>query len=188
MHGNYRLWLVVLAVLLLLPAELVPQDAVAPEKQADLLFKALGYDRNLKKRAPEGIRIAVVHQNAVAAAAAIVAAFNKVGAAKVKGLPVAAMALEFKDVKSLLDKANAGEFNMLYIDVSARGALSSLQQVTRGKKLLSLGGNGELVKQGLAMGVYLDKGSPRLIINRRAAKIEGLDLVPAIELIATTIK
>lgn len=90
------------------------------------------------------------------------------------------MALEFKDVKTLLDKANAGEFNMLYIDVSARGALSSLQQVTRG--------NGELVKQGLAMGVYLDKGSPRLIINRRAAKIEGLDLVPAIELIATTIK
>ena len=60
--------------------------------------------------------------------------------------------------------------------------------MTRGKKLLSLGGNGELVKQGLAMGVSLDKGSPRLIINRRAAKIEGLDLVPAIELIATTIK
>ena len=98
------------------------------------------------------------------------------------------MALECKDVKTLLDKANAGEFNMLYLDVSARGALSSLQQVTRGKKLLSLGGNGEMVKQGLAMGVYLDKGSPRLIINRRAAKIEGLDLVPAIELIATTIK
>ena len=150
MHGIYRLWLVVLAVLLLLPAELVPQGAVTPEKQADLLFKALGYDRNLKKRAPEGIRIAVVHQDA---SVAIVAAFNKVGAAKVKGLPVAAMALEFKDVKTLLDKANAGEFNMLYIDVSARGALSSLQQVTRGKKLLSLGGNGELVKQGLAMGV-----------------------------------
>ena len=186
MHGIYRLWLVVLAILLLLPAELVPQGAVAPEKQADLLFKALGYDRNLKKRAPEGIRIAVVHQDA--AAAQIVAAFNKVGAANVKGLPVVAMALEFKDVKTLLDKANAGEFDMLYIDVSARGALSSLQQVTRGKKLLSLGGNGELVKQGLAMGVYLDKGSPRLIINRRAAKIEGLDLVPAIELIATTIK
>ena len=91
MHGNYRLWLVVLAVLLLLPAELVPQDAVAPEKQADLLFKALGYDSNLKKRAPKGIRIAVVHQDA-AAAVPIVAAFNKVGAAKVKGLPVAAMA------------------------------------------------------------------------------------------------
>ena len=41
---------------------------------------------------------------------------------------------------------------------------------------------------GTPMGVYLDKGSPRLIINRRAAKIEGLDLVPAVELIATTIK
>ena len=81
----------------------------------------------------------MVHQDAAAAAATIVAAFNKVGAANVKGLPVAAMAVEFKDVKTLLDKANAGEFNMLYIDVSARGALSSLQQVTRGKKLLSLG-------------------------------------------------
>jgi hypothetical protein len=60
--------------------------------------------------------------------------------------------------------------------------------VTRGRKLLSLGGNHDLVKQGLSMGVYLKKGVPRLIINQRAAKVEGLDLAPAIRLIATTIK
>jgi len=40
----------------------------------------------------------------------------------------------------------------------------------------------------LSMGVYLKKGVLRLIINQRAAKVEGLDLAPAIRLIATTIK
>ena len=45
-----------------------------------------------------------------------------------------------------------------------------------------------MVKQGLSMGAYLKKGGPRLIINQRAAKVEGLDLAPAIRLIATTIK
>ena len=61
-------------------------------------------------------------------------------------------------------------------------------QGKRGRKLLSLGGNYDLVKQGLSMGIYLKKGVPRLIINQRAAKVEGLDLAPAIRLIATTIK
>ena len=187
MHGNHRLLSAAL-VLLLLPAVIGAQEAVPVDKQADLLLKAMGYDRSLKTRAPEGIRILVVHQGAAEAAGQIAAAFTAAGASKVKGLTVAASAGEFKDVKDLLQKADAGEFNVLFVDPSAKGALSSLQQVTRGKKLLSLGGNEDLVRQGLSMGAYLKKGVPRLIINQRAAKVEGLDLAPAIKLIATTIK
>jgi hypothetical protein len=188
MHGNNRLWSAALVVLLLLPAVIGAQDAVPVDKQANLLLKALGYDRGLKKRAPEGIRILVVHHGAAKTAGKIAVAFTTAGTSKVKGLAVTASAAEFKDVKDLLQKADAGEFNMLFVDPSAKGALSSLQQVTRGRKLLSLGGNHDLVKQGLSMGVYLKKGVPRLIINQRAAKVEGLDLAPAIRLIATTIK
>jgi hypothetical protein len=183
MHGNNRLWSAALVVLLLLPAVIGAQDAVPVDKQANLLLKALGYDRGLKKRAPEGIRILVVHHGAAKTAGKIAVAFTTAGKSKVK-----ASAAEFKDVKNLLQKADAGEFNILFVDPSAKGALSSLQQVTRGRKLLSLGGNHDLVKQGLSMGVYLKKGVPRLIINQRAAKVEGLDLAPAIRLIATTIK
>ncbi len=188
MHGNNRLCSVALVVLLMLPAVIGAQDAIPADKQANLLLKALGYDRALKNRVPEGIRILVVHQGAAETAGKTAAAFTTAGASKVKGLAVTAFVAEFKNVKDLLQKADAGEFNVLFVDPSAKGALSSLQQVTRGKKLLSLGGNADLVKQGLSMGTHLKKGVPRLIINQRAAKVEGLDLAPAIKLIATTIK
>ena len=47
MHGNNRLWSAALVVLLLLPAVIGAQDAVSVDKQANLLLKALGYDRGL---------------------------------------------------------------------------------------------------------------------------------------------
>lgn len=67
-----------------------------------------------------------------------------------------------------------------------RGA--PLSELARGKKVLSIGANKGLVKKGMSLGVYLHKGKPRLVVNQRAAKVEGLDLEPAIKLISTVIK
>ena len=54
MHGNNRLWSAALVVLLLLPAVIGAQDAVPVDKQANLLLKALGYDRGLKEARARG--------------------------------------------------------------------------------------------------------------------------------------
>jgi hypothetical protein len=69
-----------------------------------------------------------------------------------------------------------------------QAGLSAIQQVSRGKKVISLSGSRTFIDQGLALGVYMKKRKPRLIINDRAGKIEGLDLSPAILLVATVIK
>ena len=87
-------------VLLLLPAVIGAQDAIPVDKQANLLLKALAYDRGLKKRAPEGIRILVVHQGAAEAAGKATAAFTTAGKSKVKGLAVRAFAAESKTSKT----------------------------------------------------------------------------------------
>lgn len=181
-------WLQLLTLLCLLPSAVFAQDAVPIAQQAKLLLKAISYDRNLKKRSGTEVHIAVIHQGANEAATEIVTALTAAGATKVKGLSVKATGQPFTDVQDLLKRVDAQKYNVLYVHPSALKAISSIQQVARGKKVLSMGANKGLVEKGLSLGVYLHKSKPRLVVNQRAAKVEGLDLEPAIKLISTVIK
>ncbi|MBI1923250.1 YfiR family protein [Candidatus Poribacteria bacterium] len=146
-------------------------------KLASFLLKALSYDRNLKKRSPDGIRIAVVYKaNYEKTPVEVVNALNKAGADKVEGLTVEATALEFKSAADLLKQVEAKKFNALYIHPSMATAVSSIQQVTQGKKIPSLGSSKELVEEGASLGVYLVEGKPELVVNLKASRDEGLDL------------
>jgi hypothetical protein len=177
-----------LLALFIAPGVLYAQDAVPIDQQATLLLKAISYDRNLQKRSAGGIHIAVIHKGADEAAAALAKAFEGAGKSKVKGLSVKATAVAFTSVQEILQGVDAQGFNVIYAHPSVSQALSSIQQVSRGKKILSLGANKKLVEQGLSLGVYLKKGKPRLVVNQKAAQVEGLDLAPAIKLISTVIK
>ena len=177
-----------LVALLVSPGVLRAQDAVPLDQQVALLLKAVSYDRNLKKRSADGIHIAVIHKDSDKAAAELAAAFEEAGKNKIKDLPVTAAAVPFTSVEVLLKQVDAEGINVFYVHPSAGLAISSIQQVTRGKKILSLGGTRKLVEQGFSLGVYLRNNAPRLVVNQKAAQVEGLDLEPAIKLISTIIK
>ncbi len=184
-HRRALVW-VVLAACVAIGVD--AQESVSPASQAELLLKAMSYDKNLLKRSGDGIRIAVVHRDAVEDATKLVKAFGVAGKDKVSGLAVNVRALPFSNVEDLLKQVDSGGLNVLYVHASTTTALSSIQQVTRGRKLLSVGGSKQLVEQGVSLGVYMKKNVPRLAVNQRSAKVEGLDLKPAIKLISTVIK
>ncbi len=181
-----------LLVLLLMAGVSFGEEAPVPlDKQVAVLLKALSYDRNLEKRSGERLEIAVLYkegEGAEAEAHELAEAFNKAGREGVKGLPVTAQAVVFKSIEELLKQVEIHGFNVFYIHSSLASALSSVQQVTRSEKILSLGGTKKLVERGVALGVYLDRGVPRLVVNARAGIVEGLALDPAIILVATVIE
>ena len=176
------------ALTLAVPPTSRAQDEVPTDQLAKILLKAVSYDRNLKQRSSSGIHIGVVHKGAAKAAAAQVQALTAAGSGGIKGLSVKATAIEFSSVKEMLDQLEGQGLNILFVHPSASSAVSSIQQVTRGKKILSLGGNRKLVEQGFSLGAFMRKGAPRLVVNEKAAKVEGLDLEPAIRLISTFVK
>jgi hypothetical protein len=184
-HRRALLWVIVAAWV---PIGVDAQESVPVANQAELLLKAMSYDKNLLKRSGDGIRIAVVHRDADDDAAKLVKAFGVAGKDKVSGLAVNASAVPFSNVEDLLKQVDSNGHNVLYVHASTTTALSSIQQVTRGKKLLSVGGSKQLVEQGVSLGVYMKKSVPRLVVNQRSAKVEGLDLKPAIKLISTVVK
>ena len=177
-----------LALLLAVPYPGMAQDEVPADQLAKILLKAVSYDRNLKKRSGDGIHIGVVHKAAAQKAAVQATALAAAGSDGVKGLSVKATPVEFSSVKNMLEQLESLGLNILFVDPSASSAISSIQQVTRGKKVLSLGGNRKLVEQGFSLGAFMKNGAPRLVVNEKAAKVEGLDLEPAIRLISTFVK
>jgi hypothetical protein len=164
-------WVLFLAALLAFPVVSLGQDVVSVDKQATFLLKALSNDRNLKTRSSGGIRIAVVYKTDKAAeidtkkeADEVAEAFKKAGADKVRELPVEATAVVFESVADLLKQVDGKKFNGLYIHSSMASALSSVQQVTRGRKIPSFGSSKQLVEQGASIAVYLANGKPKLVV------------------------
>ena len=185
---RWTLAVVLTALTVGVPRAVWAQEEVSIEKPAEILLKAVSFDRNLKKRSGKGIHIGVVHKGAATSAGAQAKALTAAGSKGVKGLSVKATAVEFTSVKKMLDLLESQGLNILFVHPSAASAISSIQQVTRGKKILSLAGNRQLVEQGFSLGAFMRKGVPRLVVNEKAAKVEGLDLEPAIRLISTFVK
>ena len=191
-HISFRCeWLILsLAVLLGLPSVSLSQDAVPINIQAAFLLKALSRDRNLKKRSSGTIRIAVLYnaEKDRVDADKIADAFNEAGKDKVSGLPVETVAVQFKSVGDFLQQIVKKKFNTLYIHPSMNTALSSAQQIARGKKIPSMGNTKKVVEQGVSLGVYLVDGAPKLVVNLRASKVEGLALSADLLRVSTIVK
>lgn len=170
-----RLFLVVLVGVLALPAAAAGQAASSQEPWLALMLRALGNDRSLPGRGG-ALKIAVVHTaegeaDATATAERLAAAGRGMPALKVTAHPV-----KFTSVAALLTQIREDRFTALYIHVSASQALISVVQVSRGAKIPSLGDTRDMIVRGAALGVEEAGGGPKLVINLRAAKAEGLDL------------
>lgn len=190
MHYNCArsIGVICLALLLAVPGFLFGEDVPSAEQQAKFLLKALSYDKNLEERSPEGVHIAVLYKGEKASPEEIVEAFNAAGENWGSDLSVKAETVPFNSVQSLIKLIDEKGINAIYIDLSAKLAITSIHQVTRASKVPSLVGSKELVKQGSALGVYLLKGKPKIAINLRASKIEGINIKAEILKVSTVIK
>ncbi len=150
------------------------QDVPPPEQQAQFLVRAFGFDRALVDRG--ALRIAVLYVEEPAEAEPMRSALEAVGSPGVQGLPVTAVAVRFESVATLLEGFEEEGVTAVYIPGTLAPALSSIQQVTRARGLVSLSGGRRLGEQGVAMGVYMSGSGPRLIVNLRSLQIEGADI------------
>ena len=153
---------------------LAAQEAPTPMEQARFLLRAFLFDRSLVARGD--LRIAVLYREDSHEVDPIRVAFAEMGSGGVQGVLVTAVAIRFESVGALLEVFEEERVTAVYIPQTLAGALSSIQQVTRARKLPSLSGGRQLVEQGVSIGVYLSEGMPRLIVNRRSAQVEGLDV------------
>lgn len=152
------------------------QEIVAFDRQAPMLLRTLARAADAAGEKEAEIHVTVVHRGDAEGAKKAAGAFQAAGENGVEGHPVAVDVAEFTAVSELLSTIRSRGSTALYVHPSAARAANSLKQVSQAEKIASLGSNRELVERGCSIGVYSRAGTPKIAVNKRAMKVEGVQL------------
>lgn len=164
-------------------------DQLAPGQKALLLLRVLAYDRNLKGRAGEEVRIAVVFRPGIGTSEherdSMVRAIGEVvSRAVVAGLPVRVKAVPFQDASrfgALLAELRPAA---MFVTAGLEPEGEILARVAKERQVPSVCGSRDLVERGLAIGL-VDRGDRAgVVLNLKAAAAQGADLDSALAHVA----
>ena len=103
----------------------------------------------------------------------MVKAFRGIGGTKVQGLGVKISQLSFSNGPTLMTTVSSQSVDVLYVCIGMEADLPAIIEVTRKRKMVSIGSREEHVQTGLALGVFPVDGKPTIVVNLPAAKAEG---------------
>ena len=173
-----RRWLVAAAVLVLAVPPCAGSTAVPYDVQVPLLLKALTYDRTLKTRAGDSVRIAIVvpTKGHRAAVDDLQAAVQNLPDRTVNGLPVT-----FREVVAEsgadLEQALQGARWTAAIIMPGFGTsqLAEIRRVCAAQRVLAVAGDVGDMERGLAFGIGVQGGKPQIVVNLPSTKACGSD-------------
>jgi hypothetical protein len=159
--------------------------------QVDLLMKVASYDKNLKRRAGERLRVAVLvdprEADSGRVGAQALAALAQ--ADEVIGLPVEAINIEYADAASLARVTDASRIAVLYVtpgfDVVE---LEAISRALEGHSVLSAGAVAKYTERGTVLGFDLVGGKPKLLVHLGRAKRQQVELSSAVLKLMTVIE
>jgi len=151
--------------------------AVGAPEQAALLLRALAYDRNLEAKVRDGIKVIVVFAprdpSSVADKSEMLAALaNARVQAESKPPVVVEHAYASRDGLA----AAVRDAHVVYLASGLGADVDAILAVCTQAKLATLGVERAYVDRGVAMGVTLSEGKPKLVINLPSSRAQGMDL------------
>jgi hypothetical protein len=164
-----------------------------PDVQIALLLKILTYDRSFPVKNKSGVMIGVVFVAAdpesVAAKDEILKTLALVADRTIKNVPIKAVALEYKDPKSLAATVRSQGINVFYIAPGNAASLQELLRMSHTKGITTATGVPEYVQRGVAIGIGIkaDK-KPDILINLPSSRQEGSEFDASLLRIATVVK
>ena len=180
----------VLAMVCAVPLGLA--DRVDGKLEAAVHLKVLGYDRGLKKRGnPTRLVIGVLYipgGDSEKVEKEMVAAFRDMAKQlKIQGLPVDVVAIPYKADTLAADLASAG-VNIVYVSPGLEGERAKIHAAAASRGAATICSDREMVKQGIAIGVFLKDKRAAIAVNIKAARALGMDLDSALFSVAEVFK
>jgi len=147
--------------------------------QIDLLLKVASYDKNLKQRARERIRVAVITKQDDAdsgrSASQALKALSDVE--DVSGLPVDPLSVIFTDAPALARLVVEGGVSILYVTPGfGEDEMVAIAHALDGVSVLSAGALAKYTNRGLVLGFDLAGGKPKLLVHLARAKRQRVEL------------
>ncbi len=160
-------------------------DDVPARNQAQLALRVLIFDRNLKGRSSEVVRVAVVYQAGDASSEAerdaLLAAYQEAAKGLVaQGMPVAVEAVAWRGAADLATHLAARRCAALHAVRALAPVAEELARAARTARSLAFAPTLEMVSAGLAAGLVSRGERAGLVLNLAASRAEGADLDPAL--------
>ncbi|MBD3219762.1 DUF4154 domain-containing protein [bacterium] len=152
-----------------------------PEKtQLPIFFKLLTYDRVLWDDAPGRLTIGLLHrpedERSQANLTAMIDVLTASTSKTINGVPFDFLAIGWGPDGDLAARLDASDVDVLYVTDGHGDVLDQVSAASRRLGLLTLSARAAWVDDGLALGIGLDAGRPRIIVNLAAVEAEGHEL------------
>jgi hypothetical protein len=167
--------LAVLSLLVTLPAAAGSSVPVPFDVQLPLVLKALTYDRSLKSRAGDQVRIAVlVPKGARGAADRLGAALDGLPDRTVNGLPVSFREVSVSEIGALEAALRDTRWVVLYVLPGfSREELREVRRISEARQILPVAALADEVERGMAFAIGAEGGKPQIVVNVSGSKACG---------------
>ena len=151
-------------------------DQVPAKLRAMILCSTLAYDRNLKSRSVDKIRIAVIYPAGSADGIDLVNELKAKSKKTIKGLPFQVIPISGQDETQITKKLAATNANALYLDGQLHHLVEPIVAYANQAKIVSFTNTRSGVQSGLGIGIVKQDNQPRLLFNTRALTRQGVDM------------
>lgn len=162
---------------------------LASERSATVALRALAYDRSLKTRANASVDVVIVHgATATAHDRAVLAAFQKLSASTVAGLPLHVTEVAWTDGASLQRSLADGSVEALWIGDGLESGLPAILTAAGAAGATTLSDREVAVRAGVAIAVVIGADQrPAIFVNVTASHAQGADLASDLLALATVV-
>ena len=172
-YGRVSL-LICLALVSLARAE---EPSVPVRLQAGLLAKLAGYDRNLRARAGDRVRVAILiksgETDSLRVGEEMSHALAQIG--DIAGLPHDEVSLAYANAETLAQTCAAERIAILYVTPGFDGDAMKISQALRGVDVLTVSAVARYVPKGIVVGFDALGGQPRMLVHLQQARAQHVD-------------
>lgn len=174
-HGGVdpvRRGLLQAAGLTLLPRDVLARAAVPLKLQAQLLAKVSAYDRNMKKRAGDRVRVIVAQKEGSTGSRRVAKRFLSAleSIDEIAGLPHESSRASFSSTTELREVVEKEQAAVVYLAGDMDELAREIREVLDGLSVLSVTSNPGDVRRGIVLGFDLIEARPKILIHLPAAK------------------
>jgi hypothetical protein len=145
-----------------------------PARLATFLARLLAYDSNLKARAKGGVGIAVLYNGQDKASAtageAMTAAVKTLELTRILDLPIAVYGVPADSVQGLTEVVQSRGIDTIIVAAGLVEQQPWILSVSEKNSALTVGLTSAQVRSGIAVGIYLESGKSKILINLPASK------------------
>jgi len=147
--------------------------------QMSVLSRMLEFDRNFKAHAGEEIVIGIIYQSRFRASdkakSQVVEALQGTDLARIAGLPVRYVLIEVENARHFRRLVTDSGVDLLYVAPLRAFTVDSITAFSREAGVLTYTGVSQYVHSGIATGLGVEGGKPKILVNRNAAEQEGAE-------------